>query len=103
MATRRGDAAKENATKAICEAFGDNVVCIQDKKIYVNVRDGEGVGCELVQLAISMTMPKTPIAATEVNDTGPASSEATTPHPAAELSASDREKIEELKKMLGVS
>ena len=56
---RRGDLARENVTKIIVDAFGDNFVTIQDKKIYVMGSDGG----EMVQFAISLTMPKTPVEA----------------------------------------
>lgn len=54
----RGAIAKNNVINKIKQAFGDDYVCEADKKIYVWADDGG----ERVQIAISMTCPKTPIA-----------------------------------------
>lgn len=59
MAGRRGDYARSSVVNTIINAFGDNYVTTQDKKIYVNATEGG----EVIQFAISITMPKTPIAA----------------------------------------
>lgn len=59
MAGRRGDYARSSVVNTIINAFGDNYVATQDKKIYVNATEGG----EVIQFAISITMPKTPIAA----------------------------------------
>ena len=59
MAGRRGDCARSSVVNTIINAFGDNYVTTQDKKIYVNATEGG----EVIQFAISITMPKTPIAA----------------------------------------
>lgn len=53
----RGSIAKTNAAKIIANAFGSDFVGEFDKKLYINV-DENG---EKVQIAISMTCPKTPI------------------------------------------
>lgn len=95
---KKGDIARETAKNLIIAAFGDGFVGIQDKKIYVNVSDG----AETVQLAIAMTMPKTPIAGGgvtvgEANASVPMN--AVTP---TELSGEDQEKINQLKVFLGV-
>lgn len=62
MSGRRGDYARSSIVNTIINAFGDNYVTTQDKKIYVNATDG-AKGGEIIQFAISITMPKTPIAA----------------------------------------
>ena len=53
----KGAVAKENVVKVLAKAFGDNFIGEFDKKIYVYADDGG----EMVQIAISMTCPKTPI------------------------------------------
>ena len=58
----KGAIAKEKATEIIKKAFGDRYITEADKKLYVWCDDGG----EEVQLAISLTCPKTPIAANPV-------------------------------------
>ena len=53
----KGAIAKENITKILAEAFGDNFIGEYDKKIYVYANDGG----EMVQIAMSLTCPKNPI------------------------------------------
>ena len=53
----RGSTAKENITKRLAAAFGEDLIGEYDKKIYVWADDGG----ERVQIAISMTCPKAPI------------------------------------------
>lgn len=53
----KGATAKENVTKIIADAFGSNFIGEFDKKVYVMANDGG----EMVQIAISLTCPKTPI------------------------------------------
>lgn len=96
----KGNQAKEQITKTIIEALGDNFITIQDKKIYTWA-DENG---ERVQIAISMTMPKSQISAPEQsNDWREESSNAApkskTP---IDISAEDRAAIEKLKKRLGI-
>ena len=78
----KGALAKENVTKIIADAFGSNFIGEFDKKVYVMANDGG----EMVQIAISLTCPKTPIvfngtggdlnfeddAPSETNEKGPA-------------------------------
>jgi hypothetical protein len=92
----RGQIAKDNLTKLIVDALGDKVVAIQDKKIYVNMDDGG----EMVQVAISMTVPKTPIAAA-AQSTGTAGGEYTSAPTKVELSPEDKAKVNELMQKLG--
>lgn len=101
MAVRRGDAAKDLITKTILSTFEGSFV--SDKKIYVSVKDG--ASGEVVQIAISLTMPKTPIAgegdstlSTSSFDTTSANSFTPT-----ELAPEDKAKIEELKAKLGIT
>lgn len=102
MAQRRGDAARQSAIATIQEAFGEGFVVYTDKKAYVNVRDG--ANGEVVQLAISITMPKVPIDATAAPSTvdpnaAPWESKQATP---TELSAEDKEKVSMLIERLGL-
>ena len=53
----KGTLAKEVVTKKIAEIFGQDYIGEYDKKIYVWANDGG----ERVQIAISLTCPKTPI------------------------------------------
>jgi hypothetical protein len=89
--SKRGDEARQVVGNTIVAAFGDNFVDVRDKKIYVNMKEGG----ETIQFAISITMPKTPIA-TEMPTGEPA---AASP---IELSPEDKAKIAELKERLGI-
>lgn len=53
----RGTIAKEKVEKKIAECFGEDFIGLYDRKCYVWANDGG----EKVQIAISMTCPKTPI------------------------------------------
>lgn len=105
MAQRRGDLAKQSAIATIQAAFGDDFVGLIDKKLYVNVKDGPNG--EVVQLSIALTMPKTPVSASAVPVTAPATdgnvaaweSKPTTP---TELSAEDKAKVADLCARLGI-
>lgn len=55
----RGQTAKLEVENIIRNAFGKNFLGIADKKIYVQADDGG----EMVNIAISMTCPKTPFVA----------------------------------------
>lgn len=102
---KRGDQARESVKNTIINAFAQdgNFVTFQDKKIYVQARDG--ANGEIIQFAITMTMPKTPIAAeansgdsndcafaTEVQVSAPTT-----------LSPEDEAKVKELMKNLGIA
>lgn len=105
MAQRRGDLAKQSAIATIQAAFGDDFVGLIDKKLYVNVKDGPNG--EVVQLSIALTMPKTPVSASAVPVTTPATdgnvaaweSKPATP---TELSAEDKAKVADLCARLGI-
>lgn len=62
----KGTIAKENVEKKIAAAFGDNYIGNIDKKLYVWANDG----AEMVQIAISLTCPKTPVGGVEVKSGG---------------------------------
>ena len=106
---KKGETARAVVTNTIAEAFAitGNLVGIVDKKIYVTADDGG----EMLQFAISITMPKTPIAAGEV---GSASTQvkssdgaalpqiATAPQP-IELSEDDKAAVAKLMEQLGIT
>ena len=62
----RGSVAKENIAKKLQEAFGKDYIGEFDRKYYLWANDGG----ERVQIAISMTCPKTPIEVDKTVDTG---------------------------------
>ena len=64
----KGNEAKEYVTKKLQEAFGEDFIGISDKKIYIWAKESG----ERIQIAISMTCPKTPIGAGEVETPAPA-------------------------------
>lgn len=104
MAQRRGDLAKQVTTDTIVQAFGDKVAAIVDKKIYVNVPDGPGG--EIIQIAISMTMPKVAVSAATggSGSTGQSAGvAASTPLMANELSPDDKAAVDKLMRDLGIS
>lgn len=59
----RGNEAKEAVTKKLQEAFGADFIGIYDKKIYVWAKENG----ERIQIALSMTCPKTPIGSSEMD------------------------------------
>lgn len=100
MAVKRGDAARESAKNTIINAFaatGDYVATL-DKKIYVTAKDGPNG--EVIQFAISMTMPKVPVEPQEQSSDTPVSTVSET---FTELSAPDKQKVAELMQKLGIS
>lgn len=103
MAMRKGDAAKAAAINTILNTFEGSFMV--DKKLYINVKDGPNG--EVVQLSIALTMPKTPVSASAVPVTTPATdgnaaaweSKPATP---TELSAEDKAKVADLCARLGI-
>ena len=90
---KRGEGAKNNVVKKIQEAFGEDFIGIRDKKIYVNAIDSPSN--EKLQIAITLTLPKATIDMV-VEDTNFEDS-------STELSEADKRKVEDLKKILGIS
>lgn len=86
---RRGDAAREAVKDKILSTFKDSFV--QDKKIYLWENDGPGG--ELIQFAITMTMPKAPVGRTGISETK---------EDKVELTEEDQKTVEELMKRLGI-
>lgn len=100
----RGTNAKLEVTKKIQEAFGENFVGEIDKKLYVWANDGG----EKVQIAITLTCPKTFVGEvrTAQSDGGwdfeaPPQTVETTPDP-AEFSDKEKENIANLMARLGL-
>lgn len=105
MAQRRGDLAKQSAIATIQEAFGEGFVGLIDKKLYVNVKDGPNG--EVVQLSITLTMPKTPVNSSAVPVSAPtgdsnAAAWESTPATPTELSSEDKAKVADLCARLGI-
>ena len=103
---KRGDIAREKVSKTIADAFGSDLVGIQDKKIYVQAKDGENG--ELLQFAISITMPKVPMTAGTFAPGGSLDSEEVTAGASVatpvqtDLSPDDKAKVAELMAKLGL-
>ena len=106
---KKGDQARQKVAQTIIDAFSatGNFVCFQDKKIYITAKDG-AMG-ELLQFAISMTMPKVPVAGasqttagTDGNESATGIVENTPPTP-VEISPEDKNEVERLKQMLGIT
>ena len=101
---KRGDQARESVKNTIIEAFSKdgNYVTFQDKKIYVTAKDGPGG--EILQFAISFTMPKVPVQATSNTDwreDSKSSNEQPSKGPVS-LSPEDEQAVRDLMKKLGV-
>lgn len=102
---RKGEIGRENVKKAIIDAFGDNFVGEQDKKLYVWANDGG----EQVQFAISITMPKNPLGDVPKNpndwsepiDNGSVAG-AVKESSTVTISAEDEAKVQELMKTLNI-
>ena len=106
---KRGDIARERVKNTIMDAFSatNDLICVQDKKIYVQARDGDNG--EVIQFAISMTMPKTQVVAagpaTWYPGGSPDSEQVSMPIKTVEpveMSPEDKAAVERLKRALGV-
>lgn len=106
---KKGEFARESVKNIIIDAFTakGGFVAFRDKKIYVKIPDGPNG--EVLQFAITMTMPKTPIddAASTAAPTDWRSNSVSTEEKVqvtpTELSPEDAAKVKELMKKLGVS
>lgn len=102
---KKGDLARDTVKDTIIKAFNDsgNYVGFQDKKIYVTAQDGPNG--EVFQFAITMTMPKVPIAAADtVGETKiDGATQAPIPQTPVEPTPEDKAEVERLKKMLGIT
>ena len=101
----RGNVAKQNVINKIKEAFGADYVGEFDKKVYVFADDGG----ERVQIALSLTCPKSQIGVIEENklsyNTGINFEDSNTiiqGKASSDISESEREKVRELMKKLNL-
>lgn len=100
----RGSIAKDVIVKQLKETFGANFLGEVDKKIYVQAPENG----EMVQIAISMTCPKTPIAVSNapVVKNGmmnfEAEPELVAPAPVAEVTEDERATIQDMMRRLGL-
>ena len=99
---RRGDVARQEVVNTIATAFGNRLVAIQDKKIYVTASDGPGG--EVIQFAISITMPKVQVEASAPSTKAENGESAAAPLVAREvkLSEDDKAAVAQLMKDLGL-
>lgn len=102
---KKGDAARASVAETIINAFGASYIATFDKKIYVEAQDGPGG--ETLQFSITITMPKISVSKEEVLTTsapadwnGPAAPSSVAPP--TEISDSDKAKVAELMKQLGL-
>ncbi|MBE6148112.1 MAG: hypothetical protein E7167_01170 [Firmicutes bacterium] len=93
----KGAIAKELVAKKIAEAFGEDYLGEQDKKIYIQAYEGG----EKVQVAISMTCPKNPIGGMNFEMIQTVDT-AMSQQPSVEISENEQSKINELMNMLGI-
>ena len=91
----KGAEAKEYVIKKIMNAFGEDFVGEQDKKLYVW---GQEAG-EKVQIAISLTCPKNPIGNFNFEEKEKIFKEE---NKAVEITEEEKIKIDELMKRLGI-
>lgn len=102
---KKGEIARQSLYDLITKTFSDkgDYICTKDKKIYVQAKDGPGG--EVLQFAISMTMPKVPVETRNKQTTETAwdgsfkESQGNNAIP-TELSSEDRQQVERLKNML---
>ena len=105
----RGTVAKENVIKKIAAAFGSDAIGEFDRKYYVWANDGG----ERVQIAITLTCPKTNIEVAEnvvadsgdwdFSDNAPATTKvAVSNAPPAEITEEEKENIANLLLKLGL-
>ena len=101
----RGAQAKSKVEQIISSAFKDNFLGIYDKKLYVQAEENG----EMVQIAISLTCPKTPVAISDkplnFDDKLNFEDGATIiPHPQmqTEISDEERQTVKELMERLGL-
>ena len=102
----RGTIGKANVIKKIKEAFGADFIGEYDKKIYVYTQENG----ERIQIAISLTCPKTQVAVADAPATGdfnfeddaPSTVVAAGAYQPAEITTEERERVNDLIKKLGL-
>lgn len=97
----RGTEAKKIIADKIRNALSDCYLGESDKKLFFSARENG----EDVQVCISMTCPKTPIAQTvpTANLDWSGEKSVTAPIPSTEISEEDRKTVDELMRRLGIS
>ena len=100
-----GAQAKSKVEQIISSAFKDNFLGIYDKKLYVQAEENG----EMVQIAISLTCPKTPVVVSEKplifdNKLNFEDGATVIPHPQVQTEISDEERqtVKELMERLGL-
>jgi len=95
----RGNDAKELVIQKIQQAFGDKVIGIFDKKLYVwSEENGEAI-----QVAIALSCPKTPIGSSnEVLDFEHMNVSASPVKPQTEISQAELDEVANLMARLGL-
>lgn len=95
----KGAIAKESVIKKITEAFGADYLGEVDKKYYVQAEENG----EMVQVALSLTCPKTPVAFSGyVSVSGPAEMPVEAPRASIEISDDEKKNIADLIARLGL-
>ena len=92
----RGNIAKENLIKRFATAVGEDFICEKDKKFYFwSTENGERV-----QVAVSMTVPKTPVECTAPGGDLNFETENVTTVKPVEMQESEKEILDRLMKEL---
>ena len=101
----RGAQAKNKVEQIISSAFKDNFLGVYDKKLYVQAEENG----EMVQIAISLTCPKTPVVISDKplnfdNNLNFEDGATIIPHPQAQTEITDEERqtVKELMERLGL-
>ena len=102
----RGNIAKESVVAKMKSVFGEDWIGEYDKKIYVWAEDGG----EKVQIALSLTCPKTPVMIADApvsgdfnfEDDAPSTVVAAAPFQPAEITQEERDTVAQLMAQLGL-
>lgn len=98
MALRRGEQAKNIIKETLINNLQDCFVAEQDKKLYFNIKEND----EIVQIAISMTVPKNTIG-NQDNMNNETSYVGINQSADVEISQEDKKKIADLMEKLGLN
>lgn len=102
----KGTIGKQNVINKIKQAFGADFIGEYDKKIYVYTQENG----ERIQIALSLTCPKIPVAISDNPTTGDFNFEDDAPnvvvaagaYQPAEITKEERERVNDLMKRLGL-
>ena len=102
----KGTIGKQNVINKIKQAFGADFIGEYDKKIYVYTQENG----ERIQIALSLTCPKVPVAISDNPTTGDFNFEDDAPnivvaagaYQPAEITKEERERVNDLMKRLGL-